>query len=163
MNIDKKKQLFPFFAYTYSQKLDPKKYGSTSTYEDWSKVLDENPTDMEKISNSAAKLSDEEWSDLEKQFDQTSEIQKAANGTKLDKLKKLKSGKSIPKKKCECGCDLITTKENGGKISSRCACGCKLKKEDGGKVKKKLPTFVNDDSYKFKEKMNAHKIKKFKD
>lgn len=39
-----------------------------------------------------------------------------------------KGGKA---KKCSCGCDLITIKEDGGKLTSKCSCNCK-----GGKMKK---------------------------
>ena len=34
-------------------------------------------------------------------------------------------------KKCSCGCELITSKEDGGKMTSTCACKC------GGKIKPK--------------------------
>ena len=165
MRDDKKKQLFPFFAYIYSQQIDPEKYGKVESYEEWSKVLDENPNDMERITNAAAELSDEEWSALEQQFAQASEVQKAENGAKLDNLRKLKKGGKVQtKKKCSCGCDLIMTKGEGGKMTSRCACGCSVKKENGGSInKKKSPKFIDDESYSFKEKMNTHKIKKFKD
>lgn len=47
--------------------------------------------------------------------------QLAKKGAKLKNLKK-----------CSCGCDLILTKEQGGKITSKCACNCK-----GNKMKKK--------------------------
>lgn len=60
----------------------------------------------------------------------------AMNGAKLEKIKKLKGlkkGGPVAKKakKCSCGCDIIETKEAGGKISSTCSCKC-----GGGKVKK---------------------------
>lgn len=43
-----------------------------------------------------------------------------------------KSGMKTKKRKCACGCDLVLSKEKGGKITEKCACNCK-----GGKMKKK--------------------------
>ena len=34
MEDEKKQQLFPYFAYLYSQKLNPEKYGKVSSIED---------------------------------------------------------------------------------------------------------------------------------
>lgn len=34
MTDEKKQELFPYFAYIYSQKLNPEKYGSTSDIEE---------------------------------------------------------------------------------------------------------------------------------
>lgn len=43
-----------------------------------------------------------------------------------------KGGPIKKKRKCGCGCDLILTKEKGGKLTETCSCNCK-----GGKMKKK--------------------------
>lgn len=50
-------------------------------------------------------------------------VEMAKKGAKLKQLKKYKKGNPI--KKCSCGCDMITSKEAGGKLVSKCACGCK--------------------------------------
>jgi hypothetical protein len=57
---------------------------------------------------------------------------KGAKLEKINKLNKLKKGAPITKKakKCACGCDIIESKEAGGKISSTCSCKC------GGTIKK---------------------------
>ena len=34
MTDDKKRELFPYFAYMYSQQLDPEKYGQVESIED---------------------------------------------------------------------------------------------------------------------------------
>ena len=65
----------------------------------------------------------------------------AKKGAKLKKLQALK--KSPKAKKCVCGCDLVTFKEKGGKLSTKCSCNCKggkvSKKEDGGILKYQNP------------------------
>lgn len=50
-------------------------------------------------------------------------VEMAKKGAKLKKLKKYKKG--APIKKCSCGCNMVTTKEAGGKLVSKCECGCK--------------------------------------
>lgn len=39
--------------------------------------------------------------------------------------------------KCGCGCNMVTVKEEGGKMSSKCACNCggKMKHQKGGVIK----------------------------
>ena len=38
--------------------------------------------------------------------------------------------------KCGCGCNMVTVKEEGGKMSSKCACNCggKMKHQKGGQI-----------------------------
>lgn len=55
------------------------------------------------------------------------EMTVAAKGAKLKKLKEMKGSA----KKCKCGCDLITVREKGGKLTTKCACNC-----SGGKATK---------------------------
>lgn len=57
-------------------------------------------------------------------------------GGKLEYLKLLKKGGKMNKKKCACGCDLVISKGDGGKLTSTCACKCGGKLEKGGKLKK---------------------------
>ena len=47
------------------------------------------------------------------------QVEMAKKGAKLKQLKNTK------KRKCKCGCNLILSKEAGGKIVEKCACGCK--------------------------------------
>jgi len=169
MNSEKKKQLFPFFAYLYSQQLNPEKYANAKDFEEWSNILNQSPEDVEEITKAAAQLSDDDWVALEQQYeaelgsgepanesaittdDETTfdSVEMAKKGAKLKTLQSYKKGKSMTKK-CSCGCDLITVKESGGKLTTKCACGCggKMKKEEGGKInekvlsmKKKVPAF----------------------
>lgn len=169
MDTQKKKELFPFFAYMYSKQLNPERYGQAKDFQEWSNILKENPNDVEEITKAAAQLTDEDWAAVEKQYqtelggmeednstpagadDDTlyDNVEMAKKGAKLKQLQAYKKGKSMAKK-CACGCDLITTKEAGGKITTKCACGCggKMKKEEGGKInekvlsmKKKVPAF----------------------
>lgn len=138
MTEEKKKELFPFFAYLYSQQLNPEKYGATSSIEEWSQLLKENEEDINAIVQSAENLSDEEWANIEKQYsatqasDSAEQTMYAKKGAKLKKLSAMKS------KKCKCGCAMITSKEEGGKLSMKCSCGCSMKKkEEGGKIEDK--------------------------
>lgn len=149
---DKKKELFPYFAYVYSQQMNPEKYGSVQSIEEWTALIQENEKDIKTITKAAAKLSNDDWDKLNQQYAEAQstsgkqDIVTAAKGTKLQKLsdnknKKpiqlpvlatAKGGKVKPKKtKCSCGCDLILSKAEGGKVISTCSCKC------GGKIKKK--------------------------
>ena len=179
---EKKKRLFPYFAYLYSKQLNPDKYGAAKTMEEWSSLIQNNKQDVETITKAAAKLTDKDWDDLEKEYEkeqqegQQQQAQYAAKGTKLKQLKEkastrekavakdpnksvpkketkaaqksiddvpepkvkpakttpqLKKGSTVKKRKCSCGCNLVLTKGEGGKITEKCACNCK-----GGKIKK---------------------------
>ena len=158
---NEKKSLFPFFAYIYSKQLDPEKYGNLSM-EQWVTTIQDNDDDIQRITEAATSLSDDEWVALKAQYNEameTNKIEMAAKGAKLKKLKEFKKttpneevNKSIAnptltakagavvkkklmpkggKKKCSCGCDMIKSKADGGKIIETCACKC------GGKMKKK--------------------------
>lgn len=137
MTPEQKKQLFPFFAYLYSKKLNPERYGEIESFDEWSKVLSENDNDRNQIINAAVKLSDEEWENLQNQYDSYAAVETGEDKSEEDimiakkgaYLKKLKSKKSSIKK-CKCGCDLIDVKEDGGKITKKCSCNC-----SGGKIK----------------------------
>ena len=138
MTEEKKKELFPFFALLYSKELNPQKYEEASTFEEWSVLLENSPEDIEKITTAASELTDEQWSSIELEYIEQNEEKEedtilAKKGLKLENLKKLysyKKGKKIKVNKCSCGCDMITVKEKGGKITSKCSCNCK-----GGKLK----------------------------
>ena len=60
MTDEKKKQLFPYFAYLYSQQLNPEKYGNTESIEEWTSLIQENPEDIEEITSAASGLSDDD-------------------------------------------------------------------------------------------------------
>lgn len=131
MTDERKKELFPFFALAYSRQIDPGKYGAVENYEEWSKILDENPEDVDKISEAATQLTDEQWAQIESDYTQetTEATPTAKKGGKLKHLKKLqgyKSGKKMTKK-CTCGCDMVAKKMKGGKMILKCSCGCKGK------------------------------------
>lgn len=145
MTNEKKKELFPYFAWVYSKQMDPGKYGETDEYEEWAKVIEDNPKDIEVIAEAASTLTDEQWSALGEDYQsmteeapaeevETEDVEEpieAKKGAKLENLKKLQSlkkGKALGAKKCGCGCAMVTAKEKGGKIVSKCSCGCKMKK-----------------------------------
>ena len=138
MTDDKKRELFPYFAYIYSQQLNPERYGEVESIEDWTNLIQSNQDDIEKITQAAEQLSDEEWDALDQQYTEqskASEDQQVISAKKGAKLMKLKKGA----KKCKCGCDMITAKADGGKLVSKCACGCDVKKkEKGGEINKKI-------------------------
>lgn len=60
MTEEKKKQLFPYFAYLYSQQLNPEKYGNAESIEEWTSLIQESPEDIEEITNAASGLSDDD-------------------------------------------------------------------------------------------------------
>ena len=138
MTDEKKRELFPYFAYIYSQQLNPERYGQVESIEDWTNLIQSNQADIEKITQAAEQLSDEEWDALDQQYTEqskASEDQQVISAKKGAKLMKLKKGA----KKCKCGCDMITAKADGGKLVSKCACGCDVKKkEKGGEINKKI-------------------------
>lgn len=147
MDEEKKKELFPFFAYLYSQQMNPEKYGKVTSMDEWIELIQEDEEDVKKVTEAAKKLTDEEWDLLDKQY---AEIQSkessvetslfAKKGAVLKILKEQKVSKqiSLPTfkvggkiKKCSCGCNLVLSKGTGGKLTESCACKC------GGKIKKK--------------------------
>ena len=115
MTDEKKKELFPYFAYLYSQQINPDKYGSVSSPEEWTNLIQDNEEDLNTITEAATKLTDEDWNTLEEQYNSKNDEspQLAAKGTKLRQLKN-----SV--KKCKCGCEAILVKEEGGKFSYKC-------------------------------------------
>ena len=60
MTDEKKKELFPYFAYLYSQELNPDKYGNVSSAEEWTSLIQESPEDINEISAAALELTDED-------------------------------------------------------------------------------------------------------
>lgn len=97
----------------------------------------------DELTTELGKLTDEDFDSLDAQeAEQAREEEKAqaimaAKGAKLKKLSEMKNKSA---KKCKCGCDLVTVKEKGGKITTKCACNCgggKMKKEDGGEISNK--------------------------
>lgn len=125
MDNTKKEELFPYFAYLYSQQLDPEKYGQADSIEEWTNLIQSNEEDINAITAAAEEMSDEEWAQLEEQYIAETQSASAQFAAKGAKLKKLKGGGK--KKKCSCGCDIISRKV-GGKIVDRCSCGCDIKK-----------------------------------
>jgi hypothetical protein len=134
MTDERKKELFPYFALVYSKQLNPDKYGEAQNYEEWSKMLDDSPEDVGKITEAASTLTDEQWEALDKQYKSESaeeaeqEAIMAKKGAKLAKLQAYKKGKKVGPKKCSCGCEMVSVKGKGGVMTSKCSCGCKTKK-----------------------------------
>ena len=64
----------------------------------------------------------------------------AKKGAKLKKLQEFKKGAKMgKKKKCACGCDLVSKKESGGTIVDACTCcGEVHKHQKGGEIQKLL-------------------------
>lgn len=140
------KELLTYFMYLKSIELDPDKYGSLGSIEEWSNAIKENKSDADLIIAAASELSEQDWESLNKQYMELQEkkeqdlIQSAAKGARLKELKEQKNtvpaakkGMPIPKKKkkkCSCGCDMLVSKAAGGKLTEVCACKC------GGKMKK---------------------------
>ena len=131
MTDERKQELFPYFAYTYSKQINPEKYGNLSS-DEWQTSIQDSPEDIDQISQAAGQLADEDWDALDLQYSQEQpqeqQAQYAAKGAKIKKLKSMK---------CGCGCNMVTVKEEGGKMSSKCACNCggKMKHQKGGVIK----------------------------
>lgn len=132
---EQKQELFPFFAYIYSQQLNPDRYGTAKSMEEWTSLIQESEEDINTIVKAAGELSDEDWTTINNQYMESQQepaqerIQFAAKGAKLKQsaiVTKSKGGKT-----CSCGCKMLLSKEAGGKLKSTCACKC------GGKMKKK--------------------------
>lgn len=64
------------------------------------------------------------------QEQQSEETQYAKKGAKLNYMKKLKKGKNMLKKKCECGCEM----EDGGKVCKCCGSTTLQKHQQGGLI-----------------------------
>ena len=143
MTEKRKQELFPYFAYVQSQKLNPDKYGKVSI-EEWQSLIQESPEDVEKIIHAAEEMTDDDWNTIDQEYTEQTEnaIQFAAKGAKLKKLKAIKKSK-----KCKCGCNMVTVKAAGGKMIEKCACGCGVKKhEKGGEVKSPIGTVAKKGS-----------------
>ena len=138
MTDERKQQLVSIYAFLKSRELNPEKYGEVEDPEKWAAIIGEDPEMVKTLTDEMSNLPEEYWNELDQQYSDTSQVQSAKNGAKLENLKKLqtyKKGSKMKSKKCACGCDLVETKEAGGKITSKCACGCKVdKKQAGGEL-----------------------------
>lgn len=158
MTDERKQELFPYFAFMYSQQMNPEKYGNSQSIDEWAELVQNNPEDVQKITDAATQLSDEDWDNLDKEYSNqqteasNQQTQFAKKGAKLKKLQEYKKGG----KKCSCGCDLVMVKEKGGKISNVCSCKCggkmKPKHQDGGTMSNEGLSQVGSD--KRLEKIN---------
>lgn len=152
MDNQEKTDLFIQWAYLKSKKLN-KKYENMSEAE-WANSIPSDEETSSKLSEIAAEMTEEDFnSDIQS-------LKTTDTSGKLDNLKELQSfkkGGKIKKAKCACGCELVETKDKGGKISSKCSCGCKVNKKEIGGI---IPQYEN---LPIKGAMKAsHKIKKFK-
>lgn len=119
-NIDQ--NLLTYFVYIKSVELDPEKYGNLSSVEEWGTTIKNNQKDIDLILSEAKKVTSSEWDRLNTEYKniQNKTVEVAKKGTSIKK-----------RKKCSCGCDLLISRETGGKLVSKCACNCK-----GGKMNK---------------------------
>lgn len=175
MTKEEKNELIPLFGLLYYASTNNKNVDEATTQEFITKV--ESDKDLQKEIAEAAADETETYSDLwttakKLKEGEKSNIISAANGAKLNKLKKLQAIKKSVKK-CKCGCEMITIKEKGGKMTEQCACNC-----GGGKLKMKAKggTLEQNDIYslidvgiinssisnKWERKLNAKKLGKFK-
>lgn len=95
---EEKQALFPYFAQLYSQQMNPEKYGSASSIEEWTALLQENEEDMNTIAKAASQLTDQDWEALGTQYAEVQQgrtenpaspqlIETAAKGAKIKQLK----------------------------------------------------------------------------
>jgi len=161
MKEQEKADLFVQWAYLKSKKINPK-YQKMSEKE-WANEIGVDEETSKQLADLAKDMTDE---DFTKEINSLTTMQFGTGG-KLENLKmlqSLKKGGKMSKKKCACGCELVEGKESGGKIVSKCACGCTAKKENGGSLDKIKPSKFDNDYFSMpRQKMNTHKIKKFKD
>ena len=150
METEKKQKLLPYFAFLYSKQVNPEKYESVDNMEEWSSLIESDEETLSKINQVVEELTDEDWNIIESRYNdefkkadtKNAVAQFAKNGAKLDTLKKLSSYKSGGKK-CKCGCELVVSKEEGGKLVSKCACGCESKKLP----KKKVGGIIDEEKF----------------
>lgn len=175
METEKKQKLLPYFAFLYSKQVNPEKYESVDNMEEWSSLIESDEETLSKINQVVEELTDEDWNIIESRYNdefkkadtKNTVAQFAKNGAKLDTLKKLSSYKSGGKK-CKCGCELVVSKEEGGKLVSKCACGCESKKLPKKKVSGIIDEEKFDESFKkfsnkWERRSKSNKIKKFKE
>lgn len=122
------------------------KYPTGSSEEELTNFLTENESEVQTYLTEYQSIAPEDLqndSDFVEFYNQIQPQQEdtiayAKNGAKLTYLKKLKKGGKS--KKCSCGCEMITKKDAGGKLTSTCACNCKggtmPKKASGGEILK---------------------------
>lgn len=177
MENERKQKLLPYFAFLYSKEVAPDRYGNIESIEEWSKMIESDLETLEKINTAVDQLTDEDWKSLENRYNEETSsgsakntvTQFAKNGAKLNSLKKLKNYKKGGKK-CKCGCEIVITKEEGGKLVSKCACGCDdvkktSKKEKGGVLEGLEDKFDEFKKYtqKWERRTKSNKLKKFKE
>lgn len=88
---ERKKEIFPYFAYLYTKENLPEKYGNVKTFEEWSDLLDENPEDAELIVKAASSLTDEQWEVIDAEYSKLKapkeQVLKAKKGNYLTRLR----------------------------------------------------------------------------
>lgn len=142
MTKETKKELTPVFGYIYFIDKFNKEL-SEQTSEEFLQEIEKNKTLQNEIATAAADETDKYqafWTKAER----LTSVQSAKGGTKLEKLKTLRSLKKMPKKaatKCKCGCDMVEAKDKGGKIVNKCSCNC-----GGGKVRMKSKGGILDEN-----------------
>lgn len=154
---------------------NPQKYQNDEAFLNELKKLQEQDPDL--INEISQAASDDSgiyksiWDKIET-LTNSKDILSAANGAKLSNLKRLrKVKKKKHTKKCKCGCDLIESMEEGGKLVSKCSCGCKgvkSKKKGGSFDKYDLDLLLESGEVdsssvnKWERKINSRKLGKFR-
>ncbi|MDA3856315.1 MAG: hypothetical protein PF569_08710 [Candidatus Woesearchaeota archaeon] len=123
MDEEQRKELYNLFRLLFAAQVDSDKYSQVESYEELNTLLEQNPTDKSAVEQTMNKYTEEELLQIAANL-QGEDVESAKKGKKLEYAKKLRSYKKG--QKCKCGCDLVLTKESGGKLTQKCACGCKL-------------------------------------
>jgi len=123
-NIDDAKNILKLI---FAAKMNPEKYSNVESFDELDSLLAESPEELEAVMAGMEPYSDDEIINFVSSLSENEDVTYAKNGSKLDYISSLRKGKKVSTKKCACGCDIVTTKEKGGKMVSKCACGCKNK------------------------------------
>lgn len=90
MDKEQKQKLFPYFAYLYSQEMNPEKYGDVTSIDEWMNLIQENEEDINAITEAADQLTDEDWEDLDAQYTEQISEKSAVMAKKGASLKRLR-------------------------------------------------------------------------
>lgn len=122
MDQETKVTLRNLFKLVFASNKDKDKYSKVESFEELDEILAANPEDNAAVEEAINSYTDEELLSMAAELkEELTPVAKSGGKVEyLGKLQKYKKGK-----KCKCGCDLIFSKEDGGKITQKCACGCK--------------------------------------
>jgi hypothetical protein len=121
MAAKKNKELENLFKLLFATKINPDKYKDVKSYEELDSLLEQNLEDKQQVYQLLSSYTEDELQSMASEMYETTQM--AKSGGKLNYLNKLKKYKKGAR--CKCGCELVFTKEKGGKVTQKCACGCK--------------------------------------